>query len=151
MFDYQLEHVMSFVAKLGNRERIGPVPEGIRINVEITGGAVTGPKVFGKLTGLGGDWITVRRDGIVMLDVRATIETRDDALIYLTYSGISDLGENGYDQFATGARQGMPLRICPRFHTANPSYAWLNRLHYLGIGQSFPDKSEVAYDIYAVH
>ncbi len=67
-----------------------------------------------------------------------------------TYNGISDLGEHGYDQFATAARQGAALRICPRFHTADPKYIWLNRLYCLGIGQSFPDKSEVAYDIYAV-
>ena len=105
------------VATLGKRERIGPVPEGIRINVEITGGEVTGPKVSGKLGASGGDWITVRRDGVVMLDVRATIETHDAALIYLTYQGISDLGEHGYDQFATAARQGSALRINPHFHT----------------------------------
>jgi hypothetical protein len=150
MFDYHLEHIMSFVAMLGNREIIGSVPEGIRVNVEIAGGEVAGPKVFGKLTSRGGDWITVRRDGILMIDVRATIETRDGALIYLTYTGISDLGENGYDQFATAARQSTSLRMCPRFHTSNPNYTWLNRLHCFGIGQSFPDKSEVAYDIYAV-
>ena len=150
MFDYQLEHIMSIVARLGKRERIGPVPEGIRINVEITGGEVTGPKVSGKLASSGGDWITVRRDGVVMLDARATVETHDAALIYLTYQGLSDLGEHGYDQFATAARQGSALRIHPRFHTAAPNYLWLNRLHCFGVGQSFPDRSEVAYDIYAV-
>ena|SRR5579862_86075 len=150
MFSYELEHIMSFIATLGNRERIGPVPEGMRVNVAITGGEVTGPKVFGKLASGGGDWITVRRDGIVMLDVRATIETREGALIYLTYTGISDLGENGYDQFATAARRRTALRIAPRFQTSDPNYLWLNRLHCLGVGQSFPDKSEVAYDIYAV-
>lgn len=150
MFDYQLEHILSFVATLGKRERIGPVPEGIRVNVEITGGEVTGPKVSGKLTSLGGDWMTVRRDGVVMLDVRATIETHDAALIYLTYQGGADLGEEGYDQFATAARQAMTLRIHPRFHTADPNYRWLNRLHCFGVGRSFPEKSEVGYDIYAV-
>lgn len=150
MFDYRLEHIMSFVAKLGRREPIGPVAEGLRVNVEITGGEVTGPKVTGKLTSLGGDWITIRRDGIAMLDVRATIQTSDAALIYLTYQGISDLGEHGYDQFATAARQGAALRVWPRFQTAHPNYLWLNRLHCVGVGQSFPDKSEVAYDIYAV-
>ena len=150
MFDYQLEHILSFVAKLGKRERVGPVPEGIRVNVEITGGEVTGPKVSGKLSSLGADWITVRRDGIAMLNVRTTIETHDSALIYLTYEGISDLGEHGYEQFATAARQGAALRINPRFHAADPNYLRLNRLHCFGVGRSFPDKSEVAYDVYAV-
>ena len=144
MFEYRPEHIMSYVATLGKRERIGPVPEGLRVNVPVTGGEVTGPKVFGTLTSLGGDWITVRRDGVLMLDVRATIETQDGALIYLTYNGISDLGETGYDQFTTASRpaQGMPIRISPRFHTSHPNYIWLNRLHCLGVGQSFPEKSE---------
>ena len=140
MFDYQLDHIMSFVAKLGSRERIGPVPEGMRVNVAITGGEVTGPQVFGKLTALGGDWITVRRDGVLMLDVRATIETSDAALIYVTYSGISDLGEQGYDQFATAARQSAALRISPRFHTAIQIYCF-NRLYCLGIGSHSRNKS----------
>ncbi len=153
MFEYQLEHIMSYTAKLGVRERIGHVPaEGFRVNVEVTGGEVTGPRVFGKLSPRGGDWLAVRRDGVVLLDVRATIETNDGALIYMTYTGMSDLGEGGYDQFAGGGRpaQGMPIRISPRFHAAHPDYVWLNRLFCLGIGQSFPERAEVAYDIYAV-
>jgi hypothetical protein len=152
MFEYRLEHIMSYIAILGKRELIGPVPEGLRVNVEVTGGEVTGPKVFGKLGSLGGDWLTVRRDGVVMLDVRTTIETNDGALIYVTYQGTSDLGENGYEEFAQGGRpaHGMPIRISPRFHTSHPDYLWLNRLHCLGVGQSFPDQGQVAYDIYAV-
>ena len=152
MFEYSLEHIMSYTATLGRRERIGPVPEGLRVNVEVTGGEVSGPKVFGKLSALGGDWLTVRRDGVVILDVRGTIETNDGALIYVSYNGISDLGETGYDQFTQVGRpaQGMPIRTSPRFHTSHPDYLWLNRLHCLGIGQSFPDRGEVAYDVYAV-
>src|SRR5213078_1741069 len=102
MFEYRLEHIMSYTATLGERERVGPVPEGLRVNVQVTGGDVTGPKVFGKIGSLGGDWLTVRRDGVVMLDVRGTIHTNDGALIYVTYNGISDLGETGYEQFAQG-------------------------------------------------
>ena len=33
------------------------------------------------------DWLTIRCDGVVALDVRATIEIHDGALIYLTYTG----------------------------------------------------------------
>jgi hypothetical protein len=39
-----LEHILSFTARL---EVIGPVPEGLRVNVQVTGGEVTGPKVAG--------------------------------------------------------------------------------------------------------
>jgi hypothetical protein len=53
------------------------------VNLYVTGGKVQGPKVNGKLLPVGGDWLTIRTDGVGILDVRATIETHDAALIYL--------------------------------------------------------------------
>ena len=151
MFDYRLEHIMSYTATLGTREVIGPVPEGLRINVYVTGGEVTGPKVFGKLRPLGGDWLTVRRDGVSILDVRGTIETNDGALIYVTYNGTSDRGEDGYERSLQGgpAASGRKIFISPRFHTSDSRYLWINRLHCLGIGATVT--GGVAYDVYAVH
>jgi len=37
--------------------------------------------VSGKLRPVGGDWLTIRKHGVAILDVRATIETHDGALI----------------------------------------------------------------------
>jgi hypothetical protein len=152
MFQYRLEHIMSYAAKLGTREVIGPVSEGMRVNVHVIGGEVTGPRISGEFRSLSGDWLTIRRDGVAILDVRATIETKDGALIYVAYSGTSDRGENGYQSFAQGqaAASGTPIYISPRFQTSHPDYVWLNRLHCVGIGRAFPERSEVAYDIYAV-
>jgi hypothetical protein len=152
MHEYRLEHILSFTARLGGREVIGPVPEGLRVNVEVTGGDVTGPKFAGRLCALSGDWVTVRRDGIAILDVRTTIETNDGALIYVDYSGTSDRGEDGYERSLQGGppASGSPLYISPRFHTSHPDYVWLNRLHCVGVGRVFPERAEVSYDIYAV-
>jgi hypothetical protein len=152
MFEYRLEHIMSYNVKLSEPEVIGPVPEGLRVNVYVTEGTVTGPRVSGKLRPVGGDWLTIRRDGVGIPDVRLTIETNDGALIYGAYSGIVDLGEDGYEQFARGnpPASGTAIRMSPRFYTAHPDYLWLNRLHCLGIGQAFLERSEVAYDVYAV-
>jgi hypothetical protein len=153
MFEYRLEHIMSYTAKLGEREVIGRVPEGLRVNVSVTGGEVTGPKVFGKVRPLlSGDWSTIRPDGVAILDVRGTIETTDGALICATYFGTSDRGEDGYEKALQGiAIPGpIPIWISPRFYTSHADYLWLNRLHCLGIGASFPERAEVAYDVYAV-
>jgi hypothetical protein len=152
MFDFRLEHIMSFTARLGDRELIGPVPGGLRINVHVTGGEVTGPRVAGKLRSVGGDWLTVRADGIAMLDVRFTIETGDAALIYVTYTGSSDWGEDGYARSLDGIppASGTPVHIAPRFHASHPNYLWLNRIHCVGIGESYADRSKVDFDIYAV-
>jgi hypothetical protein len=89
---------------------------------------------------------------VAMLDVRATIETHDGALIDLSYSGILDMGDDGYEQFLQGRppASGTAIGISPRLHTSHSGYLWLNRLHCLGIGQAFLERSEVAYDVYAV-
>jgi hypothetical protein len=53
MFEYDLEHVMSYTVTL-NPEVIGPVPEGFRMNLYVVSGEVNGPKVYGKLRPVGG-------------------------------------------------------------------------------------------------
>lgn len=150
-FDYSLEHVLSLSATLNAPEVIGPVPEGIRATFYVSKGEVVGPKVQGKVRPVGGDWLTIRSDGVVVLDVRATIETGDGALIYVTYQGLGDLGEDGYDRFL---RQDLPaaiqLRTAPRFHTAHPAYKWLNRVQCVAIGIVDMARLEVRYDIYAL-
>ena len=152
MIDYHLEHLFSYNATLAPPEVIGPLPEGIRVNVYVTGGAVHGPKLQGKLRPAGGDWLIVRQDGVGILDVRATIEAHDGALIYVTYAGVVDLGEDGYHKFLQGepVPSGQPIRTAPRFHTSHADYRWLNRLHCVGIGQAFLERAEVVYDVYAV-
>ncbi len=150
MFDFELEHIFSYTATLKSTpEVIGPLAEGIRANFYVTGGTVNGPKVKGKVLAVGGDWLTLRRDGVGILDVRATLETDDGALIYTAYSGVVDLGENGHEKFL---KQELPeranLRIVPRYYTAHPDYQWLNRIQCIGIGQVDFSRFEVGYDIY---
>jgi hypothetical protein len=63
MIEYRLEHIMSYTAKLTEPEVIGPLPEGIRVNICVTGGEISGPRLSGKLRPVGADWLTIRRDG----------------------------------------------------------------------------------------
>ena len=49
MFEYRLEHIMSYTVKISEPEVIGPVPEGLRVNGYITGGEVTGPITRARL------------------------------------------------------------------------------------------------------
>ncbi len=153
MIPYSLEHIISYNATLTAPEMIGPTPEGIRANIYVTGGVFNGPKLRGKLLPVGGDWLTVRRDGMAHLDVRATLQTDDEALIYLTLVGSIDLGESGYDDFllGTGPRSGAIIRTSPKFYTSAEQYVWLNRLHCIGIGQAFLERREVCYDVHALY
>jgi hypothetical protein len=151
MNDYKLEHIFSYSAALAPPEVVGPVAEGIRVNFYSTGGRITGPKLEGKVRPAGGDWLTVRTDGVALLDVRTTFETNDGALILVTYQGMADLGEDGHTRFLLGELpQTLSLRISPRFATMHPAYTWLNRLHCLGIGEYSAAANTASYDVYAV-
>ena len=88
----------------------------------VTGGSFDGERLRGKVLPGGGDWVVKRADGVFELDLRVTLETDDGALIHMTFSGIRD-DANHY------------FRTAPRFETAAPKYAFLNRLLAVGIGE----------------
>jgi Protein of unknown function (DUF3237) len=152
MIDYTLEHLFSYTGTLAAApEVIGPVPEGLRVNFYSTGGDIVGPAVRGCVRPVGGDWMTVRRDGVGVLDVRTTFETDDGALILVTYGGVADLGPDGYDRFLRGDLPAtVPLRISPKFGTSHPAYEWLNRMHCVGVGEYRAAANAACYDVYAV-
>ena len=149
--DYRLEYIFSYTARVRlPPEVIGATPDGIRANFYVIGGYVDGPKLKGSLAAVGADWMLIRRDGVAILDVRATIETQDGALIYLPYSGVCDLGPDGYDRFLNGTLpQRASLRGVPRFHASHPSYLWLNRVQGLCVGDVNLSEGVVQYDVYA--
>ena len=57
------------------------VPEGIRANFYLDGGTIEGPRLQGKVLAVGADYLLLRSDGVGVLDVRATFEAADGALI----------------------------------------------------------------------
>jgi len=152
MNPYTVEYLFSYRGTLASPpEVIGELPEGIRVNFYSTGGEITGPKVRGRLKPVGGDWMTVRKDGTALMDVRTTFETDDGALILALYQGIADLGEDGYERFLKGELPAVvKLRMSPRFVTSHSKYSWLNRLHCLGIGEYRAATNDALYDVYAV-
>ena len=67
-------------------------------------------------------------DGIGRLDVRATLETDDGALIYLQYFGIgrSDPARSAATPGALEEYGDRYYMITPRFETGDERYTWLN-------------------------
>jgi hypothetical protein len=155
VIDYKLEHICSYFAT-GTPDRpievIGAVPDGLKVNFYMTGGGeISGPRIRGALRQVGGDWVTVRKDGVAIMDARTTVETHDGALILMMYPGVTDFGEDGYEKFVRGELPpSVPVRTSPRFFSSHPGYVWLNRLHCIGIGEYVPAARRVSYDVYAV-
>ncbi|MEM6253564.1 MAG: DUF3237 domain-containing protein [Cyanobacteria bacterium P01_D01_bin.156] len=151
MLNYSLEPIFSYHLQLNPPEILGPVPEGIRINAYTKSGTVTGEKVNGILRPVGGDWVTVRPDGVGITDVRGTIETEDGALIYITYTGVLELGEDGYQKVLEGKLPtNAKIRSAPRFQTAHPDYLWLNRIQAISVAEIDLTTFIADFDVYAV-
>jgi Protein of unknown function (DUF3237) len=148
---FDLEHLTTFSVFLREPEIIGQTPEGLRVNWWLKSGSFDGPRLRGIVRPEGADWMTIRQDGIGIMEVRATIETHDGALIISSYSGLFDLGEDGYENFLVGKYPKAPeARTVPRYLTADPRYKWLNRLQCMGAGAVDMDKLNVVYDLYAL-
>lgn len=151
MFKYQTEHLFSYRTGIAPPEVIGPAPGDIRFNFPLTGGEISGPKLNGKVRAGGADFATLRTDGVILLDVRGTLETQDGALIDIAYQGVLDLGPDGHANFLQGKMPPeLKVRATPRFRTAHPAYQWLNRLQCYSIGEADMGKMEIAYDVYAL-
>lgn len=104
---------------------IGAGPHGRRITFPIIGGTFEGDRLRGEVLSGGDDWGVVRPDGVIELDLRVTLQTDDGALVHMTFEGIRDDAAPG----------GPYFRTLPRFETADPKYAFLNRLLAVGLGE----------------
>ena len=91
-------------------------PEGLSFDIHFEG-KVTGDKIEGTIKGV--DYLTVRADHRLFLDLRATITTNDGARIKVTETGINEKGH---------------LRLDMDFHTNDKRYKWLNHKHIWGDG-----------------
>ena len=123
-------------------QKLGAVPHGTRLIVPVTGGDFEGPRLRGKILPGGGDWLLLRADGVLELDLRITLETDDHALIYMTFQGLrhgppAAIAALGRGEVVDPAR--YYFRTVPRFETSAETYAFLNRIVAVGAGETRPD------------
>ena len=131
-------------------QSIGAVPHGTRRTAPLTGGEFEGPRLRGVvLTGGSGDWLLLRGDGVLELDLRATLRTDDGALISMKSFGL----RHGPPDVMAAMARGEPVdpatyyfRTTPRFETAHPAYAFLNHLVTVASGDRRPEGP-----IYTIH
>jgi hypothetical protein len=135
----QIRTAPLFVMRLAVRPLLVPgrTPNAFRRIGVVPDGQFTGQRLSGVVLDGGSDWQTVRADGATTLDVRLVLKTVDDALICMTYQGLRH-GPSDIIAQLEGGQEVDPasyyFRITPRFETAAPQYAWLNRILAVGTG-----------------
>lgn len=132
-----VEHLLTFTATTARPLMVAGAPHGTRGILEVTGGSFEGPRLRGTIARPGGDWFTVRSNGVLKLDVRLVLVTDDGANILLTYSGLAVPGDGG-----------MAITIAPLLEAPEGPYAWLNDIQCIGFGQLV--EGGVTYEVYQV-
>ena len=130
---------------------LGNTPFGHRRIIEIAGGSFEGPKMRGRAMPGGGDWLLIRPDGGVQMDVRLILETDDEHLIYMNYRGIRHGPEEVIARLNAGDEVDPSeyyFRIAPFFETSSETYGWLNRIICVATGHRKP--SGPVYSVFEV-
>jgi hypothetical protein len=145
-----------FVMKLQvGRDRaqpVGPTPAGWRGVFPVDGGSFEGARLRGTVNPGGADWITMRPDAMMLIDVRLTLTTDDGATIGMIYSGLArphDPADNArFLEREVLAYEQMYLHTTPRFETGDPRYAWLNGIIAVTNGRRTAEGGE--YHVFAI-
>lgn len=131
---------------------IGPTAAGRRRIAPVSGGTFEGEKLKGVVLPGGADWVINRADGVMLIDVRLSLQTNDNAAIYLRYTGNLRAAPDAMKRFNRGEALNdneYKLRMIPVFETGAEKYAWLNDMICVGIGQRLPS-GQPRYAIFEV-
>ena len=146
----QSEFLGTLRIELGVSHLVGDAPSGWRRIDVFGGGSFKGPKINAALV-VGSDSLQGRADGAIQPDVRITLRTDDDAVIYMTYRGVRHGPADVMDKIARGevvSPDSYYLRSAPFFETAAPRYDWLNRIVSIGVGRREP--LAAIYEVYEI-
>lgn len=138
MPDIRTELLFKIVLDVPTIRDLGKTPYGMRRIAQIAGGTFEGPKLAGKVLAGGGDWLLLRADGVLQLDVRVTLQTNDEQLIYMTYKGFRHGPKDVMDRLNRGESVDPSLyyfRATPYFETSSDKYGWLNGICTVATGQ----------------
>jgi hypothetical protein len=117
-------------------------PSGDRLIMRIKGGHFHGDRLEGTVRPNGADWILNRPDGTTVLDVRMTLETSDNQLIYCQYRGL----RHGKKEALAAIERGEPvntsdyyMRTSLQFETGSQKYYWMNNIIAVATGDRKPE------------
>ena len=131
--------------------RLGTTPYGDRRVIGITGGAVTGARLNGRILPGGADWQIVRSDGAADIQARYTIESDSGAHILVSSEGLRHGPPDVMEKLGRGENVDPSryyFRTVMRFETADPTLAWLNKI--LALARGAREANAVRLDVYEV-
>jgi len=149
-----LIHLFTMQATLGVRLDGGDGPLGRRVFSAASGGEFAGPRLRGAVASGSADWMLIRRDGPMVIDARAVLQTDDGATIHMTYAGRAIFPAELMPEVRDAARRHLIdaaryyMRTTPMFETGAAAYAWLNDVVCVATGRL--TERGLAYEVFQV-
>ncbi|GAA1698555.1 hypothetical protein GCM10009792_18260 [Microcella alkalica] len=129
-----LQFVFELRVEVAAPVRVGRT-ESESLNVTpITGGVVEGPRLNGRVLGVGADW-WVTRGSTTQLDARYLIESADGAAIDVVNRGYWHAGPELEERLRSGeplAEDELYYRTAFVFQTGAADYRWLTEAQFVG-------------------
>ncbi|TMR91671.1 DUF3237 domain-containing protein [Nonomuraea basaltis] len=145
-----VEHLCDFAITFQTMQTFS-TPLGTRMIAVVDHGTVEGPRLRGEFLPGGGDWIIVGSDRVARLDVRATLRTHDDELVFVTVTGRASLSDEAIGRLWAGETIGwdeMHARSAPLFESGADRYAWLNSTVAIAVNEL--SLNHVHYRVYSI-
>ena len=137
--------------EVGGIDQVGGGPFGQRMIATVSTGSFTGDRLAGTVVGASGDWLLVGDDGYGRTDVRLTLRTDDNAIIYAQYFGLIEMTAAVMDIVGGGETPtefgDQYLISSPRLETGDERYAWVNQTVFIAEGRLLPGPA-VEYRVY---
>jgi Protein of unknown function (DUF3237) len=143
-----LERVADGVVELGSPIDLGETPGGRRRLIPILGGALFGPRLFGKVLPGGADFQLVVSPSLVRLEARYVFETEQGERVYIENQGVRFASAEVIARLNRGEAVDPELVYCrthPRFETAAPALSWLMTQSFVGSVWRAPDHVQIAF------
>ncbi|WP_210338496.1 DUF3237 domain-containing protein [Bradyrhizobium commune] len=129
---------------------LGNIPAGGRKVSTIVGGKFEGPTLSGRVIG-GSDWLLMRPDGVLQMDARLTLETKEGHAFGMSYTGYRHGPRDVLDRLGRGEAVDPDtyyFRATPVFETSSPALDWINRTIFAATGTRSAEGP--TYYIYAI-
>eukprot|EP00594_Rhizosolenia_setigera_P000967 CAMPEP_0178941296 /NCGR_PEP_ID=MMETSP0789-20121207/1322_1 /TAXON_ID=3005 /ORGANISM="Rhizosolenia setigera, Strain CCMP 1694" /LENGTH=150 /DNA_ID=CAMNT_0020620503 /DNA_START=77 /DNA_END=529 /DNA_ORIENTATION=+ len=118
-------------------DTLPPIVAGSRVVVGIKPGGPARGRINGQMIAPSSDWITLKSNGSIALDVNVVIKTNDGHFIYQKMVG--------YSIREVDNPSNSIIRSSAMFETSAEPYKWLNNMILLGHGTKQGSKIKVNY------
>ena len=116
---------------------LGDTPYGSRRVGHFRAGSFEGPKLKGTVLPGGACWMLMRRDDVLEIDARITLETDDKQQIYMNWKAFRHGPKEVIDRLDRDEAiepSTYYFRATPYFETSSEKYNWLNRICSIAAG-----------------